>query len=465
MKLKLREILEVVHGELIKGDLEIEISSISTDSRRIKEGDLFIPLKGERYDGHDFIHSAIKNGAGGILFSKDIDLSILKENNFAIKVRDTLSALHDLASYYREKRKFKVIGITGSSGKTSTKYFTVELFKGLIPLHFSKENFNNEIGVPLSILEADESSELLILELAMRGLGEIRELSKIAKPNYALITNIGVAHIGRLGSQENISKAKAEIFEHLKPDGWSILNGDDFWCNRIYRSLPSRIQKIRFGFQDGNDVKGRIEHMGDKTKIEVLFPDGKKIKFNVPSYPLEIYQNLLGSLSLLFLIFPKISEDFIEERVNNLSFPSQRLSIKKGKMGTFIVDDTYNANPDSMRLAINFLKYLGKGKRKIAILGDMLELGAYSFEFHKKVVEFGIKSGLDMIFIFGEEMGRIYPILKAFYPNYPLYYSKDFELLLKLILEKIKEQDLILIKGSRGMQMERFVRELEVEDG
>ncbi|MEN2984021.1 MAG: UDP-N-acetylmuramoyl-tripeptide--D-alanyl-D-alanine ligase [Dictyoglomaceae bacterium] len=465
MRLKLSEILEAVNGELVRGNLETEICSISTDSRRIKKGDLFIPLKGEKYDGHDFIHSAIKNGAEGIIFSKEIDVSILRESNFAIKVKDTLTALQELAHYYREKREFKVIGITGSSGKTSTKYFTLELFKGLISLHFSKDNFNNEIGVPLSILEADDNSELLILELAMRGLGEIRLLSKIARPNYALITNIGTAHIGRLGSQENIARAKAEIFEYLKPKGWAILNGDNFWCNRIYNSLSSEVQKIRFGFQEENDVRGKVNYRENKSEIEVLFPDGKKIKFNCPYYPLEIYQNLLASLSLLFLIFPKFSEDFIEERINNLSFPRQRLNLKKGKMGIIIIDDTYNANPESVKVAIDFLKNLGKGNRKIAILGDMLELGEYSFKFHKEVLEFGIKSGLDMIFIFGEEMGRVFPFLKSLYPNYPLFYSQNFDSLLDIVLEKIKEKDLILIKGSRGMQMERFVKELEVEDG
>ncbi|MCX7846070.1 MAG: UDP-N-acetylmuramoyl-tripeptide--D-alanyl-D-alanine ligase [Dictyoglomaceae bacterium] len=465
MKLKLREVLEAVNGELVKGNLDVEILSISTDSRRIKEGDLFIPLLGEKYDGHDFIYLAIKKGARGIFFSKEIDLDILKDNNFAIKVKDTLKALQDLASYYREKKRFKVIGITGSSGKTSTKYFTVDIFKGLIPLHFSKENFNNEIGVPLSILEADEKSKLLILELAMRGLGEIRILSKIAKPDYALITNIGTAHIGRLGSQENIAKAKAEIFEYLKPDGWAILNGDDFWCNKIYHSLPSSIQKIRYGFQEENDVKGKVNYLENMARIEVSFLNEKRISFDISPYPLEIYQNLLGSLTLLFLIFPNFSEEFIEEKINNLSLPYQRLNIKKGRMGIFIIDDTYNANPDSMIVAINFLKLLNKGERKIAILGDMLELGDYSFEFHKKIVEFGIKSGLDMIFIFGEEMGKVYPFLKSLYPKYPLFYSEDFDLLLEIILEKINTQDLILVKGSRGMQMERFVEKLEVGNG
>lgn len=465
MRLKLREILKTINGELIKGNLETEISSISTDSRKIKEGDLFIPLLGEKYDGHNFIYSAIKNGAKGIIFSKEIDLNMLNDNNFAIKVKDTLLAFQDLASYYREKKGFKVIGITGSSGKTSTKYFTVELFKGLIPLHFSKENFNNEIGVPLSILEADENSELLILELAMRNLGDIRLLSKIAKPNYALITNIGTAHIGRLGSQENIAKAKSEIFEYLQPKGWAVLNGDDFWCNKIYASLPSNIQKILFGFREKNDVKGKVEYGDDNAKIEISFPNGKKIEFYTSYYPLEIYQNLLGSLSLFFLVFSDISEELIKERINNLTFPYQRLNLKEGKRGILIIDDTYNANPDSMRVAISFLKNLNKGKRKIAILGDMLELGDFSFKFHKEVVEFGISNGVDMIFIFGEEMGKIYPFLKRLYPNYPLFYEESFDLLLKIILEEIESHDLILVKGSRGMQMERFVRGLEADNG
>ncbi|MGB9857695.1 MAG: UDP-N-acetylmuramoyl-tripeptide--D-alanyl-D-alanine ligase [Dictyoglomaceae bacterium] len=464
MKLKLKEILEAIDGELIKGSEEIEIYSISTDSRKIKEGDLFIPLIGEKYDGHDFIFDALNKGAKGIIFSKEVDLNILKNNNFAIKVKDTLKALQDLASYYRDKKEFKVIAITGSSGKTSTKYFTVNLFKDLLPLHFSKENFNNEIGVPLTILEAGEEAKLLILELAMRGLGEIRLLSKISKPDFGLITNIGTAHIGRLGSQENIAKAKAEIFEYLKPKGWAILNGDNLWCNRIYNSLSPEISKIRFGFEEINDVKGKIDYLENKVKIEVSFPDGKKLEFFMPFYPLEIYQNLLGSLSLLWLNFPDFSEDIIENKLNSISLPHQRLDIKKGKKGILIIDDTYNANPDSMKVAINFLKNLNKGKRKIALLGDMLELGDYSFDFHKEIIEFSIKSGINMLFLFGEEMEKVFSRIKDLYPKYPLFHEKDFNSLLKIILEEIKDGDLLLVKGSRGMQMERFVKELEVKD-
>lgn len=464
MRLKLREILKAIDGELIKGNLETDIYSISTDSRKIKEGDLFIPIIGEKYDGHDFISDVLNKGAKGIIFSKEINLNILRNNNFAIRVKDTLKALQDLASYYRDKKEFKVIAITGSSGKTSTKYFTVSLFKDLIPLHFSKENFNNEIGVPLTILEAEEEIKLLVLELAMRGLGEIRLLSKISKPDFALITSIGTAHIGRLGSQENIARAKAEIFEYLKPKGWAVLNGDNLWCNKIYNSLSSEILKIKFGFQEENDVKGKIYYLEDNAKIEVSFPDGKNLKLFMSFYPLEIYQNLLGSLSLLWLNFPDFSEEIITEKIQFINLPYQRLNTKRGKKGILIIDDTYNANPDSMKVAISFLKNLNKGKRKIALLGDMLELGNYSFDFHKEVIEFCIKSEIDMLFLFGEEMEKAFLRIKDSYPKYPLFYEKDFNSLLKIILEEIKEGDLLLVKGSRGMQMERFVRELEVEN-
>jgi len=461
MKLYVKEIILATDGVIIKGNLNSEIYSISTDSRRLKGKDLFIPLIGKNYDGHIFISDALNKGAIGFIFSNDIDFRLIESAEIVIKVKDTLKALQDIASYYREKAKFKVIAITGSSGKTSTKYFIVDLFKDLIPLNFSKENYNNEIGVPLTILDTPEDIRLLVLELAMRGLGEIRILSRISKPDFALITNIGTAHIGLLGSKDNIAKAKSEIFDYLNPNGWAVLNGDDYYCRKIFKSLGDRYSKLTFGFKNHNDVKGNINYEKDKAYMNILLPDGKKIDLILPLFPLEIYQNLLGGISLLWLNFPKLSMEWFNEKIN-ISFPKQRLNIKKGKNNSLIIDDTYNANPNSMKVAIDFLKII-KGNRKIALLGDMLELGEFSLDLHKKVIDYAIRKKIDIIFLFGDEMKKAFLSLNDRYKNYPIIFEDNLENMKKKLLNEIKEKDVILVKGSRGMCMERFIKDIEDE--
>ncbi|PMQ01587.1 MAG: UDP-N-acetylmuramoyl-tripeptide--D-alanyl-D-alanine ligase [Dictyoglomus sp. NZ13-RE01] len=457
MKLRVKEILEAINGKLIKGDLGYEVSSVSTDSRKYKENSLFIPIKGEKYDGHDFIDDALRNGAVGFIFSRNINESAFQKCKFAIEVEDTLSSLWKLAEYYRNRENFKVIGITGSSGKTTTKYFTYSIFKEFASVNYSKENFNNEIGVPLTILDTENSYDYLILELAMRGLGQIKLLSKIARPDFAVITNIGTAHIGILGSQENIAKAKAEIFEYLNPKGWALLNGDNEWCVRIYDSL--NYNKLRFGFDKENDIVGEVEYYENNAKLGIKFPDGKKIKLTVPIYPQEIYHNLIASLTLFWLNFPNKIEE-IGEKVE-LKFPPMRLSILKGVKNSVIINDTYNANPDSVLVALNFLKAYSHGKRKIAVLGDMLELGDYSLELHRQIILKALER-TDLLFLYGEEMEKALASLKEkLESDRKIYCEKDFQALLEMILNEIRENDLILVKGSRGMKMENFVKYLE----
>ncbi|MFN3699337.1 MAG: UDP-N-acetylmuramoyl-tripeptide--D-alanyl-D-alanine ligase, partial [Dictyoglomus sp.] len=212
LNLRVKDLVEATGGFLLKGEANKEVQSINTDSRKIRPGDFFVALKGEKFDGHDFIKEAIKKGAEGVILSKNLEI---QDDVIIIKVNDTLKALQDIASYYRKKLNAKVIGITGSSGKTTTKTLIGQLLSLKGKVCMSKENFNNEIGVPLSILDANRYTQFLILEMAMRNKGEIRLLSKISEPDIGVITNIGWAHIGRLGSKEAIMEAKSEIFDHI----------------------------------------------------------------------------------------------------------------------------------------------------------------------------------------------------------------------------------------------------------
>ncbi|HPU44585.1 MAG TPA: UDP-N-acetylmuramoyl-tripeptide--D-alanyl-D-alanine ligase, partial [Dictyoglomaceae bacterium] len=343
MNLTVKEVLLATKGNLIKGNIDETINSISIDSRTIHKNDFFIPIRGERFDGHKFIDEAVENGAVGVILSK-VDHTPKKEI-VIIKVEDTLSALQSIASYYRKKLQSLVIGITGSSGKTITKNFTFNILKNIGKTYMSKESYNNEIGVPLTIVGADEDTDFLILEMAMRNKGDLSLLSKIAEPEIGLITNIGWAHIGRLGSREAIMEAKSEIFEYMKEDGYALLNGDDEYSLRIYDLLPKKFNKLSFGFGENNHIQGVfLEKTNKEVTLLIKFPNQKEITLRIPLLPKNIYRNLLGALGIAWVIEPEYIESI--DKTFNLYFPKQRLNVKETKNGIIVIDDTYNANPD-----------------------------------------------------------------------------------------------------------------------
>lgn len=456
LDLTVEDILGATNGVLIKGDVRDKVESINTDTRNINKNEVFIALKGERFDGHDFVKDAILKGAKGIIISREITI---EGNIFVIRVRDTLKALQDIANYYRKKLKAKVIGITGSSGKTTTKNLIGKLLSLVGKTYMSRENFNNEIGVPLSILEAEKDTDFLVLEMAMRNKGEISLLSKIAEPDIGVITNIGWAHIGRLGSREAIMEAKAEIFDHIRQDGVAILNSDDPFSMRIYEKL--KIKKYTFGFEEKSDLRGSIlKKDGENCLLKINFPDGKDIKIFLPIYPLNIYRNLFSGLLVLWVISPEsvysLEKDFY------FDLPKQRLNLKRKENGLVIIDDTYNANPDSMKTAIEYLDLLKSSGRKIVLLGDMLELGDYSIDGHREVVEEVLKRNIDMAIFYGPEMRKALHTYQNF-DEKKIYWSEDPEEIKSILKNSLRSGDTILVKGSRAMYMENFVKFLEDE--
>ncbi|ACI19321.1 UDP-N-acetylmuramoyl-tripeptide--D-alanyl-D-alanine ligase [Dictyoglomus thermophilum] len=456
LNLTVEDILKATKGILIKGNFKDKVDSISTDSRNIKKDDVFIALKGEKFDGHEFVKDAILKGAKGVIVSRDVNL---EDKAFIIKVQDTLKALQDIANYYLKTLNAKVIGITGSSGKTTTKNLVGRLLKLIGKVYVSKENFNNEIGVPLSILEAEKDVDFLVLEMAMRGKGEISLLSKIAEPDIGVITNIGWAHIGRLGSREAIMEAKAEIFDYIKEDGIAILNRDDSFSMKIYERL--HIKKYTFGFEEGSDLRGLILDKGKESyTLGLYFPDGKRLTLSLPVYPLNIYRNLLSALLVLWSISPesiyRVKEDF------DFTLPKQRLDVKRNKDGLVIIDDTYNANPDSMKTAIEYLELLDVPGRKVALLGDMLELGNYSIEGHKEVIEEVLKRNIDVIVLYGQEMKKALDEFEKIDWS-KVHWSDNPEEIKSILRRSLQPKDTVLIKGSRAMRMEDFVKFLEDE--
>ncbi|MCK5811453.1 MAG: UDP-N-acetylmuramoyl-tripeptide--D-alanyl-D-alanine ligase [Clostridiales bacterium] len=419
------------------------LKGVSTDSRDIKVGQLFIALKGENFDGHNYIDKAIKKGASLILSEKN------HLNPKVIKVDDTIKALGLLAKYYRLKFSIPVIALTGSVGKTTTKNMINSVLSTLKNVHTTKGNKNNHIGLPMSLFNLTSEHDVSILEMGMNHLGEIDYLSSIAKPTISILTNIGVSHIGNLGSKENIFIAKKEMLNHLLPKSLLLINGDDEFLMSLQANSPYRV--ITYGFSSHNTVKA--------SHYKTL-EDNKGSQFMIGH---ELYTlNTLGKHNV-YNALPAItlgnefglSTKMINQGLKTFSNEKMRMNISKIQ-GMTIINDAYNANTQSMKAAIDVLD-IQKG-RKVAILGDMLEMGDFSKDNHFDVGKHVANSLMDVLIGVGNDASFYIDGAKsAKNSNLELYYFEDLSYLEKNINDIIKQGDSILLKGSRGSKMETVI--------
>ena len=440
--MKVKDILKITNGKLICGDENIEINDFSKDTREIKDGDTYIAIKGERFDGNDFCQNAVDSGAKVCIVSKDIGAI----NGVAIiKVEDTLKALQDIASYKRMQYDIPVVAVTGSVGKTSTKDLIASVVSEGYKTLKTKGNYNNEIGLPLTVLSLKDE-EAMVVEMGMNHFGEIRKLTNIAKPTAAVITNIGTAHIGNLGSRENILKAKLEIFEGLQGNT-VIINNDNDLLYKWALENKDKYNIITYGITNESDYMAKnIKSYEDKSEFTVSSKtDINNKKILVPVGGEHFILNSLCGVAVGEYL--KVPTEKIIRGIAKLELTRKRMEILKSKSGATVINDTYNANYDSMKAAIAYLKAI-ENKRKIAILGDMLELGDYSKELHEKVgVE--VDSKIDILITIGKEA------------KYIAEKSKAKQILecdsIEEAIEKIKEietkDDAILLKASNGMKL------------
>ncbi|MDQ2086881.1 UDP-N-acetylmuramoyl-tripeptide--D-alanyl-D-alanine ligase [Herbivorax sp. ANBcel31] len=452
--LKCKEIIEAVKGKLLSGNQEIIFSGISTDSRNIKEGDLFVPLKGDRFDGHDYVEQSLKKGAFGALVQKDLKLD---SGKVLIKVDDTLKALRLIAAFYRLKFNIPFIGITGSVGKTSTK----EMVSGVLGKGFNvlknKGNFNNEIGVPLTVFRLNSSHEAAVIEMGMSGLGEISRLTSIVKPDIAIITNVGVCHIEKLGSKKNILRAKMEILDGLNSKGLVILNGDDKLLFGLKGLL--KFKTVFYGFEDGLEYQAyNVKSLGEKGSVFEIEINKKEYEVKVPVPGLHNIYNALASIAAGIEL--GISEEDIVKGIEEFSSTKMRLDIIDND-GVKIVNDAYNASPESVEAALTVLKDISSNNRTIAVLGDMYELGEISYDAHIHIGKFAAKLEINYIIAVGNNAENIYSgaILAGADSNKVLKF-KDNNEAARFLKSFVKKGDVVLVKGSRGMKMEEIVKEL-----
>lgn len=456
--LSIKEILEVTEGKLISkkwfSPSFIPSRKISTDSRKLKKGDFFIALRGRRFNGHRFIEEASKKGACGAIISQTIPLP--SSPFFFIEVEDTLFALQEIAGYYRKKLSLSCVGITGSNGKSTVKEMVWQIASSKYSTLKSEGNFNNQIGVPLTLLRLSPWHQWAILEMGMNSRGEIARLAEIIQPNIGVITNIHHSHIGPLGSLAEIKEAKAELIPWLNKNeaNWLVLNKDDYCTPELQRRTKCGV--ITFAIENEADVEARAIVSGKGRISFTLIYRKKKIPVSVAIPGLyNIYNALAASAVSLILgiSLPDIAR----------SLASFKLSPMHSQLYIFddcqLIDDSYNANPESMKEALRLLQEAG-GQRKIAILGDMLELGNKAESYHYELGKQTGESGVDTLFVLGEfskEVSR--GARKAGIKN--AFFFRNREGLENKLFPYLKRGDSLLVKGSRDMRMEEIVEDLK----
>lgn len=449
----MKEISLKTLAEWCNGTLEGEnksIKKISLDSRDIDSSTLFVAVKGERFDAHTFIPEVEKSGAAAVLCEKKTECNIP-----VIYVESTRKALLDIAREYRLMLGITVVGLTGSVGKTTTKEMTYQVFSKKFNAIKTQGNLNNEIGLPKTIFTLDESNDGAVIEMGMSHFGEISTLTKTALPDIGIITNIGVSHIENLGSRDGILKAKLEICDGMKKGSTLILNGDDDKLSKV--NLPD-YNIVYFALKNKNaDVRAAdIVQLDESTRFTVLFKDGSQT-VTIPTVGLHNVYDALSAFAVGLEI--KLSPEIIAQALGEYTPSGMRQRIKKVNSLT-VIEDCYNASPDSQKAAINALLSL-EGKRKIAVLGDMLELGDYSEEAHRSIGRYAAEKRLDAVLTYGEQSKYITE--EANKGNVKSINFTDKKELFNELKNMLRPEDVVLFKASRGMKLEEVIEMLYEE--
>lgn len=451
--LQLEEIVSAVGGTILGTTKEkIVIEAITTDTRKITEGNLFIPIKGEKFDGHDFIQQAFEKGAK-CCFSQ---ISMIPpEGKLLILVQDTRKALRDLAEYYMSLFAVNVVAVTGSVGKTTTKDMIASVLSQKYSVLKTEGNFNNEIGLPLTVFQLDESYHTVVLEMGMNSFGEIHNLSKIAKPDIVVITNIGVSHIENLGSREGILKAKCEIFDFMKENGIAVLNADDDKLLTLSEKQNMRISWFGLSNTKGITADEIIPNGLEGVSCTIHTKKGDfKTTISVPGEHMVL--NALSATAVGLSLGLELEQ--IKTGIEQFVPTQMRMAVLKTKQGTTIINDSYNANPASTKAAIDVLK--NTAGRKVCILGDMFELGDYGEQMHKEVGLYAAQSDIDLLICIGKLSGMTaFSAMEAGCENV-LYYN-TIEVFFEHGLHTVEIGDTVLVKASRGMHFEKIVEKIQ----
>lgn len=436
----LSEIAKAVNGRMIGVDVLCE--SVGSDSRHIVKNQLFVGIKGENFDGNTFAIETIKQGAAAVLVSDEST-----QARPAVVVSDTRLALGKLAKHWRQKFKLPLVAVTGSNGKTTVKEMIASIlavtYKSVLA---TQGNLNNDIGMPLTLLKIRAQHAAAVIEMGMNHEGEIRYLTQLAQPTVALVNNAGTAHIGGLGSREAIARAKGEIYEGLMVDGIAVINADDDFAD-YWKSLNKDKSIITFGLKMAADVSATYQINGNQTQINLKTPNGQ-VEFKLSVLGVHNIHNALAASAVAVAL--GVSNADIARGLAAFGAVKGRLNWLQGYNGAVVIDDTYNANPDSMKAAIDVLA--NQNAQQIFVMGDMAELGADAVQMHADIGLYAKQKGISRLFTFGE-LSQL--ATKEFGEN--AQHFSTLETLITSLKPFMKKNVTVLVKGSRFMQMERVV--------
>lgn len=439
----------IYHGS--EGLLDKEISAITTDSRKIEKDCLFVPIVGERVDAHKFIPDVMQKGALATLAERE-----LPEADFPyIQIGSSLQAVKDIAEFYLKQLEIPVVGISGSVGKTSTKEVIASVLKEKYRTLKTQGNFNNELGLPLTVFRLREEDEIAVLEMGISDFGEMTRLTKIARPDTCVITNIGTCHLENLGDRDGVLKAKTEIFQSMKPDGHIVLNGDDDKLASVQEHQG--IRPIFFGLDDNRDVYAdHIESKGLKGVSCQIHLGEDTFSVLVPTPGIHMVYNALAAAAVGRIYGLSVEE--IKRGIENLETIRGRFKMIETEK-FLVVDDCYNANPMSMKASLDVL-HDGEGRR-VAILGDMGELGENEIALHEEVGTHAAQCGIDACICVGELSVHMAEAARKTDPDFKVYYEESRESLLEHLKDYVQNGDTILVKASHFMRFEEVVEALE----
>ena len=447
------DLLEASRGELLQGDPEKKLTGFSIDTRTLKRGEFFVPLRGEKDDGHRHLLAAAAAGASGSFCARRPPAG-LPPHFLLIGVPDVLAALQQAAASHRRRFSLPVIGVTGSSGKTTTKDFIAGVLSGSLKVLKTEGNLNNEIGLPLTLLRLDQSCRAAVLELGMSAPGEIALLAQIAAPAFGVITNIGEAHLETLGSIEAIAAAKEELLEAMGSGGTAVLNADDPRLREMGARYGGKVYGYGFGYGDLRASSFSLS--GVSSRFRVRFPGGEEGSFTLPLPGRHLVSNALAALTVGHLL--GVGPDAMRAGLEQSRITGGRLQLLTTAAGIRIIDDSYNANPDSLRAALEVLQELA-GPRSIAVLGDMLELGPAERERHREAGRFAAECRIGTLITVGPLGAEIAAGAAA--AGLPAVACPTHDAAVEAVWRAAPEAGwCILVKGSRGMQMERIVEKL-----
>lgn len=459
--MKVEDIIKATNGKLLVGNLQENCENFCTDTRKIQNGDVYVGLKGEKFNGNEYYKEALEKGAkvaiiSGIDVTKE-DLDKFHDKTI-IEVKDSLEAFGDIAAYKRELYDIPVVQVTGSVGKTSTRDIIANVVRTQYKTLQTEGNQNNAVGLPTTLLKLKDH-EAVVVESGMNHLGEIRYLGKIAKPTVAVITNIGTAHIGFLGSRENILKAKLEILENLKPDGYVVINNDNDMLNK-WAKEDTKYKKYTFGIDEKSDVMAYNIKVNEEYSTYNVKLNDKEYTVKVPVSGKHFVYNSLCAIAVGNLL--NISPENIIKGIETFTLTKNRMEVDKIRDGVTVINDAYNASYDSMKAAIEYLQGL-PGGRKIAVLGDMFELGKFSEEIHRKVGIEVFTHKIDMLVTVGNDSKYIAEEVE--YLGMPKENVKSFETTEEATnyLNKIlKQDDVVLLKAAHGMHFSEIFNGINI---